>query len=1030
MMANRKALRFCGWAILVLFASIGFSQTALGQGRSYPNEAYYAGRGALEDGDYASAAEIYANAYKSGLRGPGGRWIDSICYQAMLGECYFRMGEHARALEQFTGALQLYLVQINWPLRTEFPIQLLPLQRAPRPAIGWGVSRRNTRPCQIPARMLIRQGGFAANTPAGIAVDQNQSFSINATEIMRCTALAMYRRMEIMGPTCPYDPLTGQLVDALSRRPAPPNHWSQAWVDTLLGIAYASSNKPVQASQELSKSLRILGQYDHPLTPIALLTLGRIALSRQELDKATNFFYEATFPAAAYGQTGVIADAMSGAAIAHMVSGQRGAYPPLAPCAVWGRANSRALEGTMYIAAAANLAHGGATNPAAAMLDQARSTLRRSEMLNGVAGARINYLTALVSYQRGNLSAGNRAFQAAMLFQKRSSLRLFQTGLADQLYMTNRISDRIASNLYEIYLSDPQPANWAYDPMETIGSVLNPHAAALEHWFEVALLRKENEKALEIADLIRRRRFYSSLPMGGRLLSLRWVLEAPEAGLTDRALIQRRDILAQYPAYAALARRAAELRQAMSARPLVAPDEAGAREMTALQASLADVSGKQELMLQAIALQRDAADFAFPPPLKAKELRKSLSQNQVVLSFYSTNRYVYAFMISRENFAHWKIDAPAKVRNSLKTLLKEIGLHDKNQAVPMKDFAEVKWKETSLELTQLLFNSTEAAPWEPFDELVVVPDGMLWYLPFEVLQVNEGDASSSLVDKIRIRYAPTVALSQPDRRRMPPSPRTMVVAGKLYPKDDSDVIDEFASELVSTTGGVRMPDDSRTPPALVVKRVQQLIVAQDIEDSERGPYNWSPLPSRKGKLGAAVGDWMALPWGGPQQVTLPGYHTPAENSLKRGGAGNEVFLTVCGMMASGSRTVLISRWRVGGASTVRLVREYVQELPFQPASQAWQRSLELIRDGDLDPSGEPRVQPAAPGESISASHPFFWAGYMLVDTGVDPTRPVGPRKAAPMKKDAAKPGEAKPGEAKPAAGAAKPGDAAKPAGGM
>ena len=89
--------------------------------------------------------------------------------------------------------------------------------------------------------MLIVQGGFAVPVGDAVAVGQQQSFSVDATEIMRCTALAMYRRMEMMGPTCPYDPLTGQLVDVLSRRPAPPNHWSQAWVDTLLGIAYASS---------------------------------------------------------------------------------------------------------------------------------------------------------------------------------------------------------------------------------------------------------------------------------------------------------------------------------------------------------------------------------------------------------------------------------------------------------------------------------------------------------------------------------------------------------------------------------------------------------------------------------------------------------------------------------------------------------------------------------------------------------------------------------------------------------------------
>lgn len=980
--------------LLAVCAAFLAPQTVHAQARSYPNEGYYTALGPFEDGDYATAAEVFEASGRSAVRGPGGRWIDSICYFTMQGECHYRMGNNAKALELYTAAAQLYVTQRNWLLQVEFPVQLGPIQRPPRPAISWGASRRGSRPAQIPQRLLITQGGFAAAVGNDAISIGSQAFSLDATEIMRCTALAMYRRYELMGHTCPHDPLTGQLVDVLSRRPAPPNHWSQAWVSTLLGIAYASAGKPVQATTELENSLIILQQYDHTLTPIALLTLGRVAMSQGQLDRATNSFYEATFPAAAYGQFSVISDAMAGAATAHMVSGQQGAYPPLVQVAAWARRNSRALEGSMYIAAAANLAHGGATNPAAAMIDQARTTLRRTEMSQGAAGARVAYLSALVNFQRGNLAAGNRDFQTAMLFQKKSSLRLFQTGLADQMYMNRVISDRIASNLYERYLSDPGASDWAFDPMETIAGVLNPHAAALEHWFEVAMTRKEHEKALEIADLIRRRRFYSALPMGGRLLSLRWVLEAPPEALGETALKQRRDILADYPAYAALSQRARQLRTALAARPIVTDDEEAQREHRALEASLADTAGKQELMLQAIALQRDAAEFAFPPKLDVKAMRKQLEQGQVVLAFYSTNRYVYAFMVSRDNYGHWQIEAPAKVRVKLKDLLKGMALHDRNQALPLKELSETKWKGDALELTQLLLSNTDPAAWNRFDELIVVPDGMLWYLPFEVLQLGEGESTTSLVDRVRIRYAPTVSLVQPDRRRMPPSAKTVIASGKLYPKDEDESVMEFAEQLRATTGGHVLPDKLKTPPVLIAKQAQRWIVADDVVDAERAPFGWSPVPAQKGKAGSTVGEWMALPWGGPQQVAVPGYHTAAENGLKRGGAGSEVFLTVCGVMASGTRTLLLSRWRVGGASTENLIGEFVQELPYQTASEAWQRSVELMRSGELDPTLEPRVQSGAPGEAAPASHPFFWSGYMLIDTGVDPAKPIAPAAAA------------------------------------
>jgi len=47
-----------------------------------------------------------------------------------------------------------------------------------------------------------------------------------------------------------------------------------------------------------------------------------------------------------------------------------------------------------------------------------------------------------------------------------------------------------------------------------------PHSASWEHWFLVALERKDHEAALEISDRARRHRFFSSLGYGGRLQSL------------------------------------------------------------------------------------------------------------------------------------------------------------------------------------------------------------------------------------------------------------------------------------------------------------------------------------------------------------------------------------------------------------------------------------------------------------------------------------------------------------------------------
>jgi len=98
-----------------------------------------------------------------------------------------------------------------------------------------------------------------------------------------------------------------------------------------------------------------------------------------------------------------------------------------------------------------------------------------------------------------------------------------------------------------------------------------------------------------------------------------------------------------------------------------------------------------------------------------------------------------------------------------------------------------------------------------------------------------------------------------------------------------------------------------------------------------------------------------------------------------------MFLSVCGLMATGARTVLLSRWRTGGQTGYTLVREFAQELPHATAAEAWQRAVLLTRDSRMDPHKEPRVKlKSAQNDAPKAEHPFFWAGYMLIDPGEAP----------------------------------------------
>jgi hypothetical protein len=44
----------------------------------------------------------------------------------------------------------------------------------------------------------------------------------------------------------------------------------------------------------------------------------------------------------------------------------------------------------------------------------------------------------------------------------------------------------------------------------------------------------------------------------------------------------------------------------------------------------------------------------------------------------------------------------------------------------------------------------------------------------------------------------------------------------------------------------------------------------------------------------------------------------------------------------------------------------------------------LARSAPLDPAQEPRLDSAVRDSQLRGEHPFFWAGYLLVDTGAQP----------------------------------------------
>ena len=549
---------------------VGAQNVGNGQARSrsYPSNFYFNTIFKLDDGEYVYALKDFKRAWRSGIKDVDGRWIDSICYYTMIGETYHRLGKPSEALENFVQALRLAQAYNTWMLRIQQFSPLTPSQQADHlRQVPWG-NKRKAIPARIPEKMAISVGRLNNNdvVKRGGVVRAPSYRQVRAVEIVRCTALALRRRREILGPVCQYSPQTAELEAAFDAPIGPVGKWSEAWVKLLRGLAKASSGKYVEAVTNLRQSLLLQGRYDHPLTAIALLELGRLNLESNKLEDAAKYFEEASCAAFRFHKEiglGPLEEAMRYGQMTHIISGKQGIYPPLEAAARWAKIKRhRELHVSLLTLIAEHYSAAGKPKEAVALLAEAKRQIGTRGMKISRVAVRLEYQIALANYKRNNSRKADPALLSALGFQRTASHRLLQITAADALWKrgNGRLTERMAKILYSKVLADTTNMQWASNPLDALAVMTTPYAGVLENWFELTLGSKEHEEAFYIAELTRRHRFYSTLPLGGRLLTLRWLLEGPEDAMSQQSLLARQSILARYPKYAKLSDQARKIR--------------------------------------------------------------------------------------------------------------------------------------------------------------------------------------------------------------------------------------------------------------------------------------------------------------------------------------------------------------------------------------------------------------------------------------------------------------------------------------
>ncbi len=1007
--------------VAVVLALLAVSTARAQVGDEIPHASYYAASQALYSGEYRTAVRELGRETQRGLRTAQARWIDSVCYYAM-----YHQGRNAEALAQFDQACQILLAYPNWMQQVKFrPGPRVDGNRSRR-VPPWGRSQRTFVIGQFSGTEQVLLGDLNAEKTIsqGGVYRAPMLVRVNVVEVVRMSALAMRRRNEILGPLAAQDAITKQLSSALmAGNLSPANHWSGAWIDLLRGIAQAGVGKLDEADNLLGRSLVVEGQFDHPLTCVGLLEQGRVAAARGDTRRAGQLFAEAGYSAFYFEDYDVLTESALQGWLNHVASGAPGVYVPLDPIATWAQANRlQHIATKLRLAQADSLLGLNQVGPGAAIIDDAGR--RIGDMRAGLPGVHLLYLQAVLQVLQGRYDQGSEALSRALVAQAGVSLRNFQINRTNALYDSRAASARVALDLYTSLLADPSAVDWFRSPLDAMTVVTTGHDTAFDRWFLAALERKDASLALDVAERAKRRRYLSRQPFGGRLVALRAILESPESELSRDGLAQRQQILGLFSNYRKLADAGRQIQLQLQAGPVLGATGADTKPLSTLYDQWDHNAMERQQILAQLAVRRLPSSPEFPPLRPAAELQKALVDGETLVEFHAIGEKVFGFLVTKSAVNIWQLPDARLLRTGLGNFLRALGNYGPSREMSLNEIQSGAWRDAAKETYKGIFTNSH------LDEakvsiLTIVPDNALWYLPFEALIPAAGKGDKTLADMFPVRYGPTAGLAVSNARPLRRAQHTGIVARDLKFAGEAVERDAVLQELVSAVvGPIVLPEPLKEPARLVSPLLDSLVVFDEIPSDTLGDPTYLFPKSRTANKASG---WITLPFGAPERLIVTGFKTESQQGMRssrressrpgvarksNGVAGEEIFQSLCNLMSTGSRSILLSRWRTDGRTNFDLVREFAKESTETPAAEAWQRACLLARENPLDPGHEPRLKRSEEvADMPKADHPFFWAAYLLVDTEPRPEK-ADDVEAMPTEGEKGKdiPAPAKPGE--------------------
>lgn len=977
--------------MMVMIVSVVMAGSVWGQGAglgiglgvepnvvSYPPQEYYAALEVYRTGELDRAIDAFEFAIGRTRRDINGHWIDAIPCYAMMAECQYYRGDLEAAMQSVDMVLKIAIRHRGWlhrPVWTE--VLQRQVQIAPKQYLWNEANAVNRLAMARKVKFYSGEQLTEQRLAQGGRIEELNIKNIDVVEVMRGLAIASYRRRILLGPLAEGDPLASQVLDATKY----PAEVQLPIARNLIGAMRAAerfgSKQDKQSLADANKNATFSGGV-HPLSPIASLCAASALAESDQPTSAVPICLAVANQAASMDHFEWIGEALQ---LAAGCATEKEA-PLVQQAGKVAAANllrkSRFATLHCLLSASDAAITAGDIASAESLLGDAKTLSTRRDVLQPRLDAYGAYLAARLATVKAAPNSASAAtpwddamkqmlgFMTNNRSRNRNLIsmpRLFQLQQV-RMALGRTIEGQSADELLSLYAADPSIEVWRRDPVDAISGLIADRDSLRVARLRTAASRESANDVLLRIEEVQAGRVRMQFPLGGRVLTVKALSRMDDQVLPKKAIEYRN----------AAPKRIRDLRAASKA----ASDAAVANGGALLTKDAAERWSRMEADAWSIALDRYKFPQLLPHPLDDKLPADPLPPEVGLLGFFQDGNIIHAVLCTRKKSTYWSIKGGNRIGTEIAKLMRGIGATpNRGGRLPEDD----RWREDAINLRDRLIMPGTG---ELLDDrlagikrLIVIPDGLLWYLPFETLPT--GDATSSLLgESIEVTYAATPALAIYPTGTPSDKPSVAFAAGRFFAPREIERNESITQSIVDAAaagGVVRLSEQNPIATSRVGAVAGHLIVGQAVTPNPASVLD-TPLTRYEALLpGGSLRAWNGYPPTVPSSVFLAGFRSNLDTS--RNVSGRELLLTIAALQYSGVRDVMISRWAVGGESTALLLREYVQELPFLEPAAAFQRAISVLRRSELSPDCEPTLTGSDQDrETLTGDQPFFWSTYL------------------------------------------------------